>query len=87
MQTSVLSESALFFCFLFWIKVCFIVLSRFQGYKTLFMLTRLSMKFVLLKILKLLTISKSFLLNIAVCENFSANKYENANNCWHLHIY
>ena len=44
-------------------------------------------KFVLLIILKLLTIANSFLLNIAEHENFSANKYENANYCWHFHIY
>ena len=29
----------------------------------------------------------SFLLNIAEHENFSANKYENANFCWHFHTY
>ena len=28
-----------------------------------------------------------FFLNIAEHENFSANKYENANYCWHFHIY
>ena len=28
-----------------------------------------------------------FLLNIAEHEIFSANKDENANNCWHFHIY
>ena len=49
--------------------------------------TQLSMNFVLLINLKLLTISYSFLLNIAEHENFSANKYENANYCWHFHIY
>ena len=27
-----------------------------------------------------------FLLNIAEYENFSANKYENANYSWHFHI-
>ena len=27
-----------------------------------------------------------FLENIAEHENFSANKYENANYCWHFHI-
>ena len=37
------------------------------------------MKFVLLINLKLLRISNSFLLNIADQENFSFNKYENAN--------
>ena len=31
--------------------------------------------------LKFLTIAKSFLLNIAEHEHFSANKYENANYC------
>ena len=49
--------------------------------------TQLSMKFVLLMNFKLLTIANSFLLNIAEHENFSANKYENANYCWHFHIY
>ena len=28
-----------------------------------------------------------FLQNIAEHEIFSANKYENANYCWHFHIY
>ena len=41
--------------------------------------TQLSMKFILLINLKLLMIVNSFLLNIAEHENFSANKYENAN--------
>ena len=49
--------------------------------------TQLSMKFFMLINLKLLTIANSFLLNIAEHENFSANKYENANYCWHFHIY
>ena len=49
--------------------------------------TQLSMKFVLLINIKLLTIVDSFLLNIAEHEIFSANKYENANYCWHFHIY
>ena len=49
--------------------------------------TQLSMKFVRLINLKLLTIANSFLLNTAEHENFSANKYENANYCWHFHIY
>ena len=48
---------------------------------------QLSMKFVLLINLKLQTIANSFLLNIAEDENFSANKYENANYCWHYLIY
>ena len=38
------------------------------------------MKFVMLINLKLLTIANSFLLNLVEHENFSANKYENANN-------
>ena len=41
--------------------------------------TQLSMKFVLLINLKLLTTANSFLLNITEHEIFSANKYENAN--------
>ena len=41
--------------------------------------TQLSMKFVLLINIKLLTIANSFLRNIAEHENFSANEYENAN--------
>ena len=48
--------------------------------------TQLSMKFFMLINLKLLTMPNSFLLNIAEHENVSANKYENANNCWHFHI-
>ena len=49
--------------------------------------TQLSMKFFMLINLKLLAIANSFLPNIAEHENFSANKYENANYCWHFHIY
>ena len=49
--------------------------------------TQLSMKFLLLINLKLLIIPNVFLLNIAEHEIFSANKYENANNSWHFHIY
>ena len=41
-------------------------------------------KFVQLINLKLLTIANSFLLNIAEHENKSADKYENANYCWHF---
>ena len=36
---------------------------------------------------KIVKITNSFLLNIAEHENFSANKYENANYCWHFHIF
>ena len=49
--------------------------------------TQLSKKPVLLIILKLLTFANSLLLNIVVHEHFSANKFENANYCWHFHIY
>ena len=34
-----------------------------------------------------ITIANSFLLNIAEHAIFSANKYENANYCWHFLIY
>ena len=48
--------------------------------------TQPSMKFALLINLKILTIANSFLLIVAGHENFSANKYENDNYCWHFHI-
>ena len=31
--------------------------------------------------------ANSFLLNRVEYENFPANRYENANYCWHFHIY
>ena len=34
-----------------------------------------------------ITINSKFLLNIAEHRIFFANKYENANNFWHFHIY
>ena len=49
--------------------------------------TQLSMKFVMLINLKLLTIANYALQNISLHEIFSANKYENANYCQHFHIY
>ena len=49
--------------------------------------TQLSIKFSLLINLKLLIIANSFLLIIVEHEKFSANKYENANYCWHFQIY
>ena len=49
--------------------------------------TQMSMKFVMLINLKLLTIANFFLLNITEHEHFSANKYENANLSWNFHIY
>ena len=45
------------------------------------------MKFAFLINIKLLAIASSSLLNIAEHEIFFANKYENANFCWHFHIY
>ena len=48
---------------------------------------QLSMKFFLLINLKLPTVANSFKLYIAEHENFSSNKYENANYCWHFHIH
>ena len=48
---------------------------------------KLSTKVVLLINLNLLMIADAFLLNIAERENFSSNKYENANYCLHFHIY
>ena len=53
-----------------------------RGYKTFSCSSQLSMKFFMLINLRLVTIANSFLLNIAEHENFSANKYENANFCW-----
>ena len=47
--------------------------------------TQLSMKFVLVRNLKLLTFANSFLLKIAEHELFSVNKYENAKYCWNFH--
>ena len=49
--------------------------------------TQLSTKFFMLINLKLLTMANSSLLNIAENEIFPVNKYENANNSWHFHIY
>ena len=59
-----------------------------QDYIKLFSCSnQLSMNFVLLMNLKLLTVANSFLPNIAKHESFSANKYGNANYCWHFHIH
>ena len=60
---------------------------RLRGYKKFSCSTQLSMKFFMLINLFLLTMPNSFLLNIAEHENVSANKSENANCCWHFHIY
>ena len=61
--------------------------TRPRGYKTFFMLNSAEHEIVLLIDIKLLNIAISSLLNIAEHETFSANKYENANFCWHFHIY
>ena len=60
---------------------------RSQGYKTLLVLNSDEYEICPAKNLRLLPIAIVFLLNIAEHENFSANKYENANYCWHFHIY
>ena len=52
-------------------------LTWLRGHKTYLCSTQLSMKFLLLLNLKLLTIANSFLLNIAEHENVPAYKYEN----------
>ena len=49
--------------------------------------TQLSMKFFMLINFRLVKIVNSSVLKIAEHENFSANKYENANFCWHFYIY
>ena len=49
--------------------------------------TQLSMIFFLVINLKVLTIAMFVLLNIAEHEQFSSDKYENANCCSHFHIY
>ena len=58
-------------------------ISRPRGYKT-FIPVQLSWAW---NLSCSLTIANYFLLNKAEHETFSANKYENANYCWHLHIY
>ena len=58
-----------------------------RGYKTFFMLNSTEHELCPAKNLIFLTIASSFLLNMAEHENFSANKYENANFCWHFYIY
>ena len=61
---------------------------RPRGYKTFFLCsTHLSMTFFMLINLELLTIANVVLLNLAEHVTFSANKYENANYCWHFHIF
>ena len=61
---------------------------RPRGYKTVFMLNSAEHEICPAnKNLRLRTIANSFSLNIAEYENFSSNKYENANYCWHFRIY
>ena len=58
-----------------------------RGYKTFFMLNSVEHEFYPANKSQILKLANSFLLNIAEHENFPANKYENANYCWHFHIY
>ena len=62
------------------------VAQRFLNINFFFCSFQLSIKFVQLLNFKSLSIANSFLLNIAEHENFSDNKYENANYWWHFHI-
>ena len=88
-----LSDSFNFFCLNFFGRILYTAYmrkTRSQGYKTFFMLNSAEHEFfffVFLINLKLLIIANSFLLNIAEHGIFSANEYENANYCWHFHIY
>ena len=52
-----------------------------------FMLNSAELEILFANKLKLPENTNSFLPNIAKHKNFSANKYENANFCWHFHIY
>ena len=59
-----------------------------RGHKTVFMLNSVEHEICHMLInLKLLIATNSFLLNIAGHENFSGNRYENINYCWHYCIY
>ena len=62
-------------------------LIRPRGYKTFFMLNSAEHEICLANKSQITNGANSFLLNIAEYENFSVNKYENANYCWHFHIY
>ena len=61
--------------------------SRPRGYKTFFVLNLTEHEIFHANKSQITNSTKSFLLNIAEHETFSANKYENANYCWHFHIY
>ena len=60
---------------------------RPRGYKNFFMLNSTEHEICLANKSLITNNANSFLLNIAKHENLSANKYENANFCWHFHIY
>ena len=85
-QFSFVCSGSIFVC-LFWFYLRMFVRSGPEVIKLFLCSTQLSMKFVLLMNLKLLTIANSFFLNIAEHEIIYANKYENANYCLHFFIY
>ena len=58
-----------------------------QGYKTFFMLKWVEHEICPANKSLITDNCKHFLPDIAEHENFSAYKYENANYCWHFHIY
>ena len=64
-------------------------LIRPRGYKTFFMLNSAEREISPAYKSQITDnkIANSFFLNIAEHEHFSANKYENANYCWHFRIY
>ena len=61
--------------------------ARLRGYKTFFMLNSAEHEICHANKSQITKNANSFLLNIAEHENLPADKYENANYCWHFHIY
>ena len=61
--------------------------NRPQGYKTFFMLDSAEHEICPANKTQITINCKFFLAKQAEHEYFSANKYENANYCWHFHIY
>ena len=60
---------------------------RPQGCKTFFMLNSAEHEICLANKSQIANSCKFVLAQLAEYENFSADKYENANNSWHFHIY
>ena len=58
-----------------------------RGYKTFFMLNSAEHEIWPANKSQITNNHNFFLQNIAEHEIFSVNKYENANYCWHFHIY